>query len=150
MADKKRKRTKFVPKIVVSSDDLVVIDEDAPEDAPQEEREYYPHYGETVTFRKSVPLKVMRTLSTVAHVQSLDPTQDPEAFGDAAEALVSVLATQIIDWTWTDHDGEPMPRPRQKTDFVEALWTLETYELVWLQQHMADGAKVPNRPSTPS
>jgi len=56
--------------------------------------------------------------------------------------MLDALAHQILDWTWTDEDWEPLPKPKDKAAFRTALSRIEDYEMAWLQEHYADGAKV--------
>lgn len=130
MAERERK---FVPAIVVQSDDLVVLDDDG--------NEYRPHAGEWVRFRRSVPLSIMRAMTQAAAISSLgdDAPAEVEA---ALIALVDAIAGQVLDWSWTDFDWCPYPKPADRAAFVEVLWNLDDYELRWLQAHIADGAKL--------
>ena len=138
-----KKKSKYVPTIQVASDDLVVLDD--------EDQEHRPHEGEWVRFRQSVPLRVMRMVARFGELDGADVDEQTAEYGAAAEELIAVLARQIVDWSWTDEEGEALPRPRaDRAGFVETLWDLENYELRWLQEHLGDGAKVPNASSSPS
>lgn len=138
-----KKKSKYVPTVQVASDDLVVLDDEG--------QEHRPHEGEWVRFRRSVPLRVMRMVARFGELDEADLEEQTAEYGAAAEELIAVLARQIVDWSWTDEESVPLPRPRtERAAFVEALWDLENYELRWLQEHLGDGAKVPNGSSSPS
>ena len=122
-------RTKYVPSLVVKSDDLVVQDDEG--------TEYHPHAGEWVRLRRSVSLRSVR----VAQLAQETSAEDVTSYAALIEALIGILKRQIIAWSWTDENSEPMPKPGTP-EFVEALWDLADYELHWLSAHMADGANV--------
>jgi len=122
-------RTKFVPSLVVKSDDLVIQDDEG--------TEYHPHAGEWVRLRRSVSLRSVR----VAQLAQETSEEDAASYAAVVESLIGILKRQILDWNWTDENSEPMPQPGVP-EFEEALWDLENYELNWLQSHLADGATV--------
>lgn len=127
----KKDRQKYVPIMRVPSDSLVFTDDEG--------QEHRPHEGEWVVFKRGVPMKVMRVAQRAGQINTSDPAQ---AAG-LIEALVGILAQQIVDWNWTDVDYEALPRPRDDPEgFAEALWGLESYEIAWLQEHMLDGANL--------
>jgi len=133
--DKKRK---YVPSIIVRSDDLIVTDEEG--------NEHKPHEGEKVIFRKGVSLGTIRKMAEAGRLVELG-TQNvtPEVAREIEEILagmIEALAHQILDWTWTDEDWEPLPKPKDRAAFLAALGGLDDYEMAWLQAHYADGAKV--------
>lgn len=110
---------KFPPR-VVPSDDLVVL---------YDGQEIRPHEGETVTFRGRASvadylsgLKLQRLgTELVAEVN----TSEIDAL--FAEALTG-LASKIVEWTWTDDEGEPLPSPPT----ADLLQRLSFEELTWL------------------
>jgi hypothetical protein len=103
MAKKRR-----APLAVVSSDDLVV--EDGGE-------QYYPHAGESVTFKKRIS---PRDLMVIARASDLQDTVDKTGAAKLArffhdEACV-VLGRAILSWTWTDpYTEEVYPEPSADT-----------------------------------
>ena len=134
MAEKERK---FVPSIVVPSDDLVVTDDEG--------NEHRPHAGEWVKFRKGMPLAIMRAMTQAAELANIGENMTPDRAGEAQAllaGLVDAIAQQVVDWSWTDLDWQPYPRPADAQAFREVLWKLDDYEMKWLQSHLADGAKV--------
>ena len=134
MADRERK---YVPSIVVPSDDLVIVDDEG--------KEHRPHAGEWVRFRKGMPLSIMRAMTGAAELANIGENMTPGQAGDAQALLadlIDAIAQQILDWNWTDADWQPHPRPADAAAFREVLWRLEDYEMKWLQSHLADGAKV--------
>jgi len=131
------KKRKFIPSIVVRSDDLIVTDDEG--------NEHKPHEGEWVRFRKGVPLGTLRAMSQGGRLVELGENVTPdvaEEIGDILAGMLDALAHQILDWTWTDEDWEPLPKPKDKAAFRTALSRIEDYEMAWLQEHYADGAKV--------
>lgn len=131
------KKRKFIPSIVVRSDDLVVKDEEG--------NEHKPHDGEWVRFRAGVSLGTIRKMNRAAKLTDLGDTMTAELAAEVDDILagvVAALAHQILDWSWTDADWQPLPRPKDEQAFLDALANLENYETAWLQAHYSDGAKV--------
>jgi len=132
------KKRKFIPSIVVRSDDLIVTDDEG--------NEHKPHEGEWVRFRKGVSLGTIRKMVEAGRLVELGAQKmTPELareIEDILGGMLDALTHQILDWTWTDADWEPLPKPKDKVAFLAALGTLEDYEMAWLQEHYADGAKV--------
>lgn len=133
------KKRKFIPTILVTSDDLVVFDEEG--------NEHRPHEGEWVRFRKSVPMAVMRIMTEAATVRDVDAEVNDDdqvsRYAGLIDHLVDILARQITDWNWTDEDYRRLPKPRAgKEQFRDTLYSLEDYEWAWLQAHMGDGSKL--------
>jgi len=131
------KPRKFVPSIVVPSDDLVVIDDDG--------NEQQPHAGEWVKFRKGVPLSIMRALVQVSELSEMGADATIEQAREAKALLsdlVDAIAHQVLDWNWTDENWEPYPRPKDGAAFIEVLWKLDDPSMAWLRSHLSDGAKV--------
>jgi len=131
------KKRKFIPSIVVRSDDLVVTDEEG--------NEHKPHEGEWVRFRSGVSLGTVRQMNRASRLADLGDTMTPELAAEVDDILAGVLGAlehQIIDWSWTDADWQPLPRPKDGQPFRDALANLENYEMAWLQAHYSDGANV--------
>lgn len=137
-----KKKHKFVPSIVVPSDDLILTDDDG--------NEHRPHEGEWVRFRKGVPLAIMRLVSSASGVNELpDGASDEQQremaaqYSDLSAGIIKALCRQIIDLNWTDDNYDPWPSPRLAPEaFAEALWNAADYEIAWLQEHMTDGANI--------
>lgn len=105
------------PKVTrqVSGDDLaIVIDGET----------YYPHAGESVTFRGRVPFSLWMRL------------QDMTNFEEGA----ALLAQQIEGWDFTDDDGNPYPSPPT----VDTLLSLPGDEFKWLIQKLAEAESPKN------
>ena len=52
--------------------------------------------------------------------------QDAEAMQYATE----LLQDTVIDWNWTDDDGEPLPTPKQNPGVIDQLTVTEVQLLV--------------------
>jgi hypothetical protein len=119
----KKKRTKYVRTFTHPCDDFTITDDDG--------NEYYPHAGESVTFRSDLPWRL---------VALPDPGDSPRNY---CEALIAVLRRQIRGWDWTDDDGEPLPRPAEDyAGFVEALWHVSAEEREYLKDRCWDSSKL--------
>jgi len=57
----------------------------------------------------------------------LDPSElvIPEVC-EELEALSYILKGNVIDWNWTDDDGNPLPNPRENPEIIETLVGEET------------------------
>lgn len=104
-----KRKKKFIPSIKVPADGLTVTDEDGNEHKPQE--------GGYVVFRKHVPLSFVRLLEEAnkaqARAEAMDE-EDPEAVEavvSLTRQLVEALAHQVLNWSWTDDDYQPLPGP---------------------------------------
>jgi len=135
------KRKKYIPSIVVRSDDLVVADEEG--------TEHHPHESEWVRFRRDVPLFITELTERASHLQELadqadEGTVTPELAHEYAEisrGIIRALKRQILDWTWTDEQWEPLPKPEDAAAFERCLWERADFELAWLQQNLSAGAQ---------
>ena len=132
MADKPvRTRTKYVPSFEHYCDDFMIAEEDG--------TEHYPHAGEWIRFRSELPWAAIRIIADEM------PTRE------YYEAMIRVLARQIVDWNWTDDRERPMPRPGDDAiAFERALWDLTSEERGYLYTHCWESSKVPNMTSSPS
>lgn len=127
MADKKPKKTKYVPTFKHLCDDFVIKD--------PEGNEYYPHADEWVVFRTDLPWGLVR------------PVPDDQF----AQNLLDVLIRQIRDWNWTDEDGNPYPKPKEDpTGFAWALIDLSGNERLYLRDHCWEQAKLGEAKSSES
>jgi hypothetical protein len=139
----KKKRTKYVPTFVHECDDFVLADGDG--------NEFYPHAGETVTFRQDLPWRLM---TIPWRLMTISADMENEAY---MLAVIRVLKRQIRDWTWTDDEGEPLPSPAKEpagiTDegepwpsdpegFDDALWDISAIEREYLRAHCWDSARL--------
>jgi hypothetical protein len=145
----KRVRSKFTPTVKVWCDEIVVKDEEG--------NEYYPHAGEWVKFKTSVTIEVANMLGEIQQVQGLDPEKNQKEILGIGNRMVDVLLGQIMDWSLTadeqDEDGEypPLPHPRRDREGArKALLKAGNHLLIFLQQHMMDGAANPPTSNLPS
>ena len=112
-----KKRTKFVRTFVHPCDDFTITDDEG--------NVYYPHLGETVTFRCDLPWEMINADEGQNGIESF-------------MLLLNVLLRQIRDWTWTDDDnvlrvtptGDPnAPDSTQSTMELAKAFTSELIDL---------------------
>jgi hypothetical protein len=117
---------KYIPSVTVPSDDFVVEDEDG--------NEYRPHEGEWVKFRTRLPFAVFKMVwGAVPDLDELEDKARIQLNIERGEDARRALAHQIVDWDWTDDDGEPHPRPGDdKEGFAEVLGWLSREESDYL------------------
>ena len=112
-------RTKFVKTFLHPSDDFEVTDDEG--------TVYHPHAGEWVRFRSDMPWEIVRMPETMPN-------------REYCPAIVRILSRQIRDWTWTDDDGQALPKPGE-LGFEDALWAMGQEERGYLRNHCWDSAK---------
>jgi hypothetical protein len=144
-------KTKFIPSIKVWANDLVVEDDEG--------NKYHPHYGEWVRFRKSVPIAAAEVLASIEDAQRLDPEEHRDEIVGIGGRLIDLILDQILDWNLTsdeavepDEDGKYplLPHPRKERAAArKELLRCENFLLLWLQEHMMDGAQNPPGSNSP-
>jgi hypothetical protein len=92
---------------------------------------YYPHQGESVTFRGR---QSVGDAMLAFKLQGLTEESDPQLIPGLIEDVVGGLASQIMAWTWTDDDCRPYKSPPT----AETLTLLSFEELTYL----VNGGKV--------
>jgi len=123
---------KYVPSIKVPSDDFVITDE--------EDAEHRPHEGEWVRFKRQLPYAMVKLIWGSQDLANLDDDERFRLRMDRGEEIVQALARQILDWSWTDEHGEPLPKPSERKLFLDILRWLSPDEVSWLMGHVMDGA----------
>lgn len=115
--------------IVVPSDDYAVT---------QNGETFHPHEGETVTMyvgqAVGVAASIRKILGIGPQLDAAEGARDEQLRqvmigSEALEQLCAVLAPRVVDWTWTDFAGRPLPKP---DGTAGPLLALETSELFWL------------------
>lgn len=137
-----KRKAKYVPSVQVRSDDLVIVDDEG--------NEHRPHEGEWVRFRKDVPIFITELTERASHLQEIaeeagEQVVTPELateYAEVSRGIIRALKRQIRDWTWTDEDWQPLPKPKDRGAFERCLWELADFELAWLQQNLSAGAQV--------
>ena len=110
---KKKKRTKYIATFVHPCDDLVITDDEG--------NEFYPHAGETVTFRRDMPWEMLSINEDMNNLEY-------------CTAVINILLRQIRDWTWTDDDEELYPSPKDDLKgFATALFDITSTEREYLR-----------------
>ncbi len=93
-------------------------------------KRYFPHAGETVTFRGQATVGQLASALDLAATRGLD-MEDPENSAHLSATLretATLLATNIVAWTWTDDADVPYPaKPTEET-----IRGLSMEELGWL------------------
>ena len=130
---------KYVPSKRVSSDDLIITDGDG--------EEFQPHEGDWVEFRQHLPLAAIKLMWEELSTEGLEPKERVRLRLERGEEVTRALAHQILDWSWTDDFGKPLPRPENGEKFIEALHWLAPYELDWLQDNVIVGGASKNSES---
>lgn len=114
------------PKRTVKSDSFKV---------DQDGESYFPHAGESVTFKGRGSVRSAMTAMSLSRLSDLPSEKittamDPDGI---MGKVLHELADNIHSWTWTDPDGEPYPERPDR----ELLAGLEFGELAWLLSAMA-------------
>jgi hypothetical protein len=156
---------KYVPTIEVDCKEFVVVDDEG--------TKHYPYAGESIFFRRGVKMGVMRTLSRIRSMQaelqemnqaeeeaaSAAGEEDDSASAEAVERSVEILGllidavfSQVHDWTLTSEELDEkgnyirLPSPRHnRAAALEAMWSFDNDFLAFMQDHIMDGANVPNQ-----
>ena len=116
------------------SDDYTLIDNDGEELNPRE--------GEWVKFKKKLPGRLVKLLSTVSALDAADDDAD-QRMGEAMDQLVPLLSKNIVGWNWTDlWTGEPLPEPSE-----DAIWDLDIGEIFYLAGKLSENLQSPKAPS---
>lgn len=115
-------QTKFVPSFWADCDDLVVRDDDG--------NEYHPHAGERVRFRADLPWLITLLRADMPNTEYV-------------AGVLEVLKRQVLEWTWTGEDGEPLPQP-DDPGFERVLMNLGSWERQWLLDNCWQAARNPN------
>lgn len=115
-------KNKRVPTVTIPSDDLLIN---------VNGEEFYPHTGESVTFKRKMTPRDLMVMADVAGIQDKYKDRPLEAAQVLYGTLCPLLSKRIDDWDWTDDDGKPYPKPSED-DFVETLYDLALEEINYL------------------
>ena len=129
------KGTHKIPAVTVPSDDCPVAvgrKYDADWSVKVEGETIYPHENEWV---KVIPVAAISSFLSIADMmkEADGRTMDPAMMTrlqPAFHQLCDQLARRVIEWNWTDWDGEPMDQPHKRPDVIaqltedEVLWLL--------------------------
>jgi hypothetical protein len=133
-----KKRKKFVRVTErIPSDDYVVKDGDGNEILDEEGNAYHPHAGEWIVLRRDVSGRIF------------DLSQDMTN-AEYFETMLRILTRQVRDWSWTNDDDEPLPKPTDKQAFRDALVDLGGDERGYLMSKVYDLLAVPNESKSQS
>ncbi len=102
---------------------------------------YAPHAGEWVKIRPGTSVSAIRAQSAMARLQ--ENMQAIKGDPDAELTLLRQLDEQftiacesaaktIVDWSWTDDDGDPLPCPKGQPDVIADLSAEEVSYLLTL------------------
>lgn len=116
MVTGEKKKLSKVPSLAVPSDSLAI---------EADGETYYPHAGETVTFRGR---QTVGDALLALRLQSVNGESDPERIAETMQSVVEGLAKRIVAWTWTDDDGTAYPSPPT----ADVVASLSFAELGWL------------------
>tara|TARA_Y100000310_G_scaffold330185_1_gene401419 strand:+ start:1283 stop:1804 length:522 start_codon:yes stop_codon:yes gene_type:complete len=105
------------------------------------------HEGETVTLLPVSSVKERLAITRIAAVgDSEDPLETYQAYG-AMDDLAIALSQRVLEWTWTDMFGHPMPQPHNEPEVIRAL---QDEELIWLMSATVETEEDRGNESTPS
>ena len=99
---------------------------------------YYPHEGEwvdvipTPSIRNYRALRVLGEAGTRILAAAGEPDENLQTvtiIDEAYTAVCAELADRIVDWSWTDDAGRPLPKPDGRP---EPLVGLRAEEINWL------------------
>lgn len=98
---------------------------------------YYPHEGESLSLIGGArPIRLFQVVNRLrqasVQVEALQDEPDgavqiAELLDPQFEELCELLASRIVDWTWTDARGQPLPPPNAR-----AVALLENQEVLYL------------------
>lgn len=108
-----------IPPRTIPSDDLVIVVDGV---------EYRPHEGETVTVRGQASWKLLEGTTAMfglyQRLGSLSADEQARA-QTAVDEVFEELSRLIVDWTWTDDEGDVLP---QSTSDVLRRLSLDEFQ----------------------
>jgi hypothetical protein len=126
----KAKRKKYVRVTErIPSDDYTVKDDEG--------NEYHPHAGEWIVLRRDVSGRIFNLNTEMTNAEYFD-------------TMLRILTRQVRDWSWTNDDEEPLPKPGDRQAFRDALMDLGGDERGYLMSKVYDLLTVPNGSKSPS
>jgi hypothetical protein len=127
--DKKRK----IPLLTVPSDDCVIHVGRVVRDGElvHPGTAYHVHQGEWI---KITPV------TTVGQFVATSKMLVAETSGEGLMDLCMVLSQVLVEWNWTDNDGEPLEQPYRNP---RAIMGLSDEEMLWLMMAVRTPAQEP-------
>lgn len=101
---------------------------------------YHPHEGETVTLFPDLTVGEISAKTALARIglqiraAEGDPDETAQIVAltdDHFNLICAGLADRIVDWTWTDRRGNPLPTPDGS---LATIASLTSEEIAYLQQ----------------
>ena len=117
-----------IPTRTVPSDDCVIyIGREVSDDGTviNQGKAYKLHEGEWV---KVIPLISVRQFIAWNKLRA-SLSKDTDRIEQGLDALCRELSNKILDWNWTDFEGNPLPKPFKNP---EVFKDISEDELIWL------------------
>ena len=119
--------TKIPPRRIASDDCAVYVGRKIEGGIIVEDGEtYYVHKDEYVEI---TPVATIQQVITLNQLYRASSQGDEESAEKNLHDLCSIVASNIVDWDWTDMDGNPLPKPHHNPDAIKML---TSDELAWL------------------
>jgi hypothetical protein len=80
-------------------------------------------------------MKHIKMVAEMATWQGVSFKENPTQVLGMIERFGEILSEMLVDWNWTDGEGDPLPKPKKNPDAIGEL-TFE--ELNWLIEAMAE------------
>ena len=87
---------------------------------------YEVHKGEWVDV---LPLITTRQFLSLQKLIGKLNEPDPERISKGLDELCEDIASKLLDWNWTDLDGNSLPKPYKHPEVIKALYD---DEIMWL------------------
>ena len=124
--------TSKIPVRTVKSDACVIhigrIIKDG--DVEDEGKAYQVHKGESIKV-----LPIMSVRQYIAWNKMMGSLTDPAKLEEALDSICLELSNKVVDWDWTDLNGEPLPKPYHNPDVFKQL---AEEEIVWLSSALVE------------
>jgi hypothetical protein len=123
--NEERKARKYVPSFVLEGDGPTITDGDGNEHETQP--------GSRLVLRQDYPWELI-----LLDADTMTPAE-------YVEAACRLFRRQVVEWNWTNSQGEPYAQPSDEAGFRAAVLDLLPLERQWLTQHCwEDTTNVPN------
>lgn len=100
--------SKIPPKRVPSDDCILVV----------EGVEYTPHKGEWIDI---VPFMTVRQEIAIIELLQSGKQNDANKANRSTQILCEEAANRVVDWNWTDLEGNPLPKPYRNPGVLHQL-----------------------------
>ncbi len=118
---------KPLPRVIKTDDCVVTVNGE----------KYTPHEGEQISIRPTMPVgdleKLTEFYTLASDMQSgevVDAQDNLKRVAHLFDDATSILSRHIIDWTWTDDQGEPLPHPYKNPAAIKELSSEEVFYLL--------------------